>query len=203
MSTQRNARADRLGWRIQHQIAELITLALDHIDTELRFMSVTGSGSGGDQLGVSGGGRTVHVDEDEHGPAERIPVTAVEAAIIRAHEMRDAREEIRDRLDGIIIATEALDKLLRHTIGTRLPRTIVELCDGQAKGYAGHMLVWRRYDQADDNGWHDPSCRDAAGPTGLCDACLIRANRWRARNGHPRIASDARSEVVGSQTHVA
>lgn len=202
MSEHTNTRLDRAGWRLQHQTAILAFLALDHLVTELGFLSVT-PGAGGDQLGVSGGGRTIHVDEDEHGPDERIEVTPVEAAVMRAHALRDAREELRDRIDGLELAIAGIDKLSRQLLGTRVPRSIPELCDGKAVGYEGHMLAWTPHSRATDNGWHDPACRDAAGPTGLCDPCLLRMNRWRERNGHRRIASDARSEVVGRQTHVA
>lgn len=202
MSKHTNARLDRAGWRLQHQTAILAFLALDHLVTEIAFLSVT-PGAGGDKLGVSGGARTTHVDEDDNGPDERIEVSPVEAAVIRAHDLRDRREELRDRIEGLEIAINGIDQLCRHLLGTRVPRTIPELCDGRARGYEGHMLAWTPHSRADDNGWHDPACRDAAGPTGLCDPCLVRMNRWRAGRGMPRIASDARSEVVGRKTHAA
>ncbi|MGB8858910.1 MAG: hypothetical protein WCC60_06625 [Ilumatobacteraceae bacterium] len=202
MSTHTNARLDRAGWRLQHQTAILAFLALDHLATELAYLSIT-PGKGGDQLGVSGGGPTVRVDEDDNGPNERIDVSPVEAAVMRAHDLRERREELRDRIDGLELAIAGIDQLTRQLLGTRVPRTIPELCDGRARGYEGHMLAWVPYSKSDDNGWHDPACRDASGPTGLCDACLVRMNRWRERNGHPRVASDARSEVVGRLTHVA
>lgn len=202
MSRPRNERADRLGWVLQHQTAELITMTLDHINTEIRHLSAYPSG-GGDQLGISGGGLCVFVPQDEHGPDERIAVTTIEAGVMRADELREVREQLRDRLEGIEVAVIALNKLMRRTLGTRVPRTLPELCDGKAKGYSGHMLAWIPYGRDETNGWHDPSCRDAAGATGLCDPCLIRMNRWRERNGLPRIASDVRSEVVGRLIDVA
>lgn len=197
-----HSKADRLGWVLQHQTAELITMTLAHIDTELRHLSAYPT-AGGDQLGVSGGGPSVMVEEDDNGPAERTPVTSIEAVVMRADGLREISAQLRDRLEGIEIAIYDLNRLMRSTLGSRVPRTIPDLCDGRAKGFAGHMLAWTPHSRDTDNGWYDPSCRDAAGATGLCDTCLIRMNRWRERNNMPRIASDGRSEVVGAATHAA
>ena len=194
----RNERADRTGWVLQHHTAELITAWLQH-QTELFEDPADGRAS--DNAGrVKGAGATVLVRADEWGPDERIPVTSVEAIVMRGAMMRDRREEVRDRLDGIIVAVTALNTMLRRDLrGTPSLLRIPELCDGTARGYDGHRLAWRPYDRSGGNGWHDASCRDGAGATGLCPPCLIRCNRWREQNGLKRLASDARSEVCGPE----
>lgn len=65
------------------------------------------------------------------------------------------------------------------------PLTIVHLCGDQdrAKSYDGRQLAWVPMSRNADNGWHDATCRDIAGPTGLCPRCLVRLNRWRERHG--------------------
>ena len=185
MPQHRNDRADRIGWILQHQTAVLITAWLEH-QHELMAdqQGVYPSGGSSDIGKVSGAGATVHVDEDEHGPAERIPVTSVEAVVMSGELMRDRREQVRDRLDGIVLAVNSLNAMLRRDLRDKA-KALPELCDGRAKGYEGHMLAWVRYSRDDQQspGWHDPGCRDIAGTTGLCEACLVRMNRWRRARG--------------------
>lgn len=178
-----NERAMRNGHAWVDQTSVLITMALDKIRTTLaECEQFTGSGDSSTPR-VSGAGRTVWVAEDEHGPGEHVPVTSVEAAVMRGFSMRDQREEIRDRLDGLVMARESFERFLRGIIGADALKVVPELCDGKAKGYDGHQLAWVPSLRDPRNGWHDPSCRQIAGPTGLCDACRLRMNRWRTRNG--------------------
>jgi hypothetical protein len=181
--TRPNERATRNGHAWIDQTAMLITMALEHIRTVLDDGTAYASGGDTSAPRVSGGGRTMWVPEDEHGPGEFVPVTSVEAAVLRGSVVRDQREEIRDRLDGLIIARESFERYLRGIVPAEQLRTVPELCDGKAKGYDGHQLAWVAASRDDRNGWHSPSCREIAGPTGLCDACRLRMNRWRTRNG--------------------
>ena len=186
-----NERADRLGWALSYQTAPLITLALVLIRAELEDgAAYTGSGDTSAPR-VSGGGRTVWVEADEHGEGEHVPVTSVEAAVLRGAQIRDQREQIRDRLDGLIIAHRSLDDLLRRIVPTDMRRRMPDLCDGKAKGYEGHMDAWTPHSRDHRNGWHNPGCREIAGPTGLCDACLKRMNRWRREHGYGNIGVEA------------
>ena len=178
-----NERAMRNGHAWVDQTALLITMALEHIRTAIaECAQFTGSGDSSAPR-VSGAGRTMWVPEDEHGPGEHVPVTSVEAAVFRGSVVRDQREEIRDRLDGLIMARESFERFLRGIVGAEALKVVPELCDGKAKGYDGHQLAWTPLSRDDRNGWHSPACREIAGPTGLCDACRLRMNRWRTRQG--------------------
>lgn len=183
-----NERAVRNGWAWENQTAPLITAALVKISAELDECAPYVGGGNSSAPRVSGGGRSVWVPEDEHGPGEHVPVTAVEAAVMRSSLVRDYREQIRDRLDGLILARESFDRFLRQLIGQDADRVVPELCGDhdRTKAYEGRMLAWVPLSRDVANGWHDPACRDIAGPTGLCDACRLRMNRWRTRNAlHP------------------
>jgi hypothetical protein len=85
-------------------------------------------------------------------------------------------------MDGLVMAVQSLDRLCR-SVGGDLADVVPELCDGSARSYDGHRLVWAAYSRNPHNGWHDPTCRDIAGPHGLCDTCLTRMNRWRKSQG--------------------
>lgn len=193
MAQARNERADRIGWIMQHQTAVLITAWLEHQRELMADASGVYPGGGSSDVGkVSGVGATVFVVADEHGPDERIPVTSVEAIVMRGEMMRDRREEVRDRLDGIITAINSLNDMLRRDLrNTGVLRKVPALCDGVAKGYEGHQLAWTPHSRDERNGWHSPSCRDAADESGLCPACLLRMNRWRSRNGLPMLRVNA------------
>ena len=176
-----NARLDALGHRLAKQTAPLVTLALVIIQAELEDRApYVGSGDT-TRPRVLGGGRSVWVEADEHGEGEHVPVTSVEAAAMRTDNVRDMREELRDRIDGIVMAVAALDDYCRHVAGEQA-RVLPPLCDGRARGYDGHQLAWSPQAKGPDRGWHDPTCRDIAGPTGLCPRCLVRMNRWRGAN---------------------
>ena len=176
-----NERLTTLGWRLEKQSAMLVTLALVVIQAELEDRApYVGSGDT-TRPRVSGGGRMVLVDSDEHGPAEHIPATSVEAAVMRTDSVRELREELRDRIDGIVVAVASLDDFCRHIAGPQAA-DLPPICDGRARGYDGHMLAWAPQAKGPNRGWHDPTCRDIAGPTGLCPRCLVRMNRWRSDN---------------------
>jgi hypothetical protein len=165
--TRPNERLLRTAWLIEHQTALLVTHALEHWRDELRTLD-----------GYPGGS-----------DAPKVMSTAELTSVERVADMRitllDDREELRDRLTGIEIAVADLTHWLRTRLGTRLPRHIAPLCGewGGRKPWEGHMLPWTPGAHDDANGWHDATCRQAAGWSGLCPTCLKRMNRWRARHG--------------------
>jgi hypothetical protein len=181
--TRPNERAVRNGHAWVDQTATLITLALECIAAELEQHAAYVGGGDNSRPRVSGAGRTVWVPEDEHGPGEHVPVTSVEAAVMRSSLIRDHREEIRDRLDGLIMGRESFERWLRGLIPAELLKVVPELCDGKAKGYDGHQLVWVPSSRDPRNGWHNPACREIANALGVCDTCRRRMNHWRTRNG--------------------
>lgn len=168
--TRPNARLERAGVRIQREIAPLVTMLLARIHTEM-YDAATGT------TPSSGAGRIT-------GGAMADP-TANSAA--QLDHWIDVREELRDRLDGLLIGVHGFDGWLRKQIGPGA-RAVAPLCDGSAttaerKAWEGHQLVWTPGSRDERNGWHKPECREAAGTSGLCATCLLRMNRWRARNG--------------------
>lgn len=92
---------------------------------------------------------------------------------------RAEREQLRDDIRTV----EALARDLRNFVARIGPQRglSARLCDG--RGYEGWEVPWTPHGQESANGWADPTCRDGAGPRGLCPACLKRMNRWRARRG--------------------
>ena len=182
---QPNERAIRNGWAWENQTATLITAALVTITDELEQLAPYVGGGDSSAPRVSGGGRTVWVPEDEHGPGEHVPVTSVEAAVMRNALVRDYREQIRDRLDGLIQGRESFDRFLRQIIGANADRVAPSLCGDhdKAKSYEGRQLAWVPSSRNPDNGWHDATCRDIADGTGLCLRCRVRMNGWRERHG--------------------
>ncbi len=180
-----NERALRAGDTLAKEIAPLVTLALVTLTRDSQALGYpTTSSTSGRTTGSHGPTITV---PDEHGKPDRIPVTSVEAAAFRLDQIADHREELRDRLDGLEVAVNSFANFLRRTIGPEASK-IPELCNGsrstlERKAWEGHQLVWTPNSRDDRNGWHKPECRESAGPSGLCPACLLRMNRWRARNG--------------------
>ena len=116
-------------------------------------------------------------------PTERIAM--------RRYQANSTLEDLRDHLDDWCHTHDLLARFVDDGIAwchkvlgtTPPPLTVVHLCDGKAKGYDGHQLPWLPASHAPGNGWHDATCRDIAGPLGLCERCQKRMNRWRVRNG--------------------
>jgi len=201
--TRPNERLERLAWIVSHQTAVLVTHALEHIGDELR--TVDGYGArGGDGVNVSGGGPRIMVRADDDTPHDELfPVTGVEAAMFARHALTSTREQIRDDIDALETMVRDLNAMLQRTLGDRVPRSIVTLCDAKAKGYDGHQLAWVRYSRDPNNGWADATCREAAGRSGLCPACLVRANRWRGVHGLTLLSDAPPSENADNVRQVA
>lgn len=101
------------------------------------------------------------------------------------------REQMRDDIAAISNTVRDLRNMVtRIASPDRQPQA---LCDG--RNYTGADLTWTPHARDDANGWHDPTCRDGAGRSHLCPACLVRMNRWRERHGLDRI-SDAEERAA-------
>ena len=167
---QPNVRLVRLAWQLEKQTAELVTLALSKMADEQSTLTL-GAGRA-DRPKVTGG-------SGSGGP--------VEAAVLRGDAIRETREELRDRLDGLALSVRSLETYVRRILGPDQPRHLAPRCDGAAQGYDGHAIVWRSNSKDPGNGWHDPACTQIAGPCGLCDTCRRRMDHWRRRHGKPPI----------------
>lgn len=139
-------------------------------------------------LGMTGGWGGERVS------GSRSELTSTERDAERAWELSNCREELRDRIEGAEVGAASTNAWLRDRLrwlGVPEARVPAEACNGSARPWEGHQLVWVPHSREVRNGWHDPTCRESAGRLGLCPACLLRMNRWRARNGMSWV-SDAR-----------
>ncbi len=136
--------------------------------------------------GLAGGG---------HGSGISDPTAAAALPGINGYR-DDAQARIdRETMRDDITALSHMARDMRNMI-TRLAAPgghAVPLCDG--RNYEGHGIPWTPHSRDDHNGWSDPTCRDGAGRSKLCPACLIRMNRWRERHGLERI-SDAEERAA-------
>ena len=203
---QRPARPDqaltRAAWSLEKQTAVLAVLALRTLNDQLDGTPIIAGSGTTDSPHVSGSTRTIHVPADAHGPAEDVPVTAVEAAVMRSEGVRDRRAELHNRKARLVAAIDDYNRWLRTLINPDELRTIPELCGqlGRVRGYDGYDQGWKPHDRDPRNGWHDPLCHDIAGPHGLCDRCLPRMNRWRLAHGLTAIGVQTGGEVVTTET---
>jgi hypothetical protein len=191
--TRRNARLDNLGYRLSNQLAELHPLLLEHWHEQ----DIIADGYKATTLGHSPdtSGPTPHLDGPchthtctHHRPCpdhDGATLTTVERAAAIRHTLSLKREELRDRIEGLIITVDELDKFIRSNLGARIPRHLGPRCGdwGDGKPWEGHLLAWSPGSRDDRNGWHHPGCQEMAGWSGLCPTCLLRMNRWRERNG--------------------
>ena len=124
-------------------------------------------------------------------------VSPVEREVMVRYEARTRLEDLRDHLNDWLNTGRLFGDEIEHVIGwahrmlgtTPEPLTIVHLCGDpdRAKTYEGRQLAWVPMSRNPENGWHDATCRDIAGPTGLCDRCRVRMNGWRERHNLPTI----------------
>lgn len=96
------------------------------------------------------------------------------------------REQLRDDIGAALTMARDLRNMVTRIAG--YGHEGQALCDG--RNYTGAEVTWTPHARDEANGWHDPTCRDGAGRSKLCPACLVRMNRWRERHGLERI-SDA------------
>lgn len=158
-----DAKLVRLGWVIANQTALMQATALAYLDNELK--QVDGWQLTGESVNVSGGSTS----------------NTVEAAAIRANAISDQAAKIRTSAAELERRQLAHHDLCRKTVPKVPAAADAALCDG--RGYEGQAIAWVPHSREETNGWHDPTCRDIANYSRLCDACLIRMNRWRSRNG--------------------
>lgn len=93
------------------------------------------------------------------------------------------RERLRDAIHAVEDQARNLRNLATRLAGVTGPAAT--LCDG--RGYEGWEIPWRPHSRDEHNGWSDPTCRQGAGRSRLCPACLKRANRWRDSRGLERL----------------
>lgn len=141
--------------------------------------------SGADRTGGSGG-PTWRVDADQHGPAEHIAVTSVEATVGRTATLTRRHQTIRDRLAQLVHDARQLDIDIRREI----PVPDVKLCDrgvGRDGGVARDGAVICAVRGCACGGWGDPLCHNAAADDrgGLCLACSKREYRYRKAHDLP------------------
>lgn len=150
------------------RLAVIVTILLEAIRDEEQSLGMAG-GWPTERVTGSGGGLTVTERDAEY-----------------AWQLSSCREELRDRIDGIDVGIAGLDEWARDRLRwLRIPegRTPAVLCDGSRRPWEGHQMVWVPHSRDTRNGWHDATCTNSAGRLGLCPTCLLRMNRWRARNG--------------------
>lgn len=163
----------RAAFKLQHQAAPLTTLALGVVNDRI---------AGIDGRPVSAWGAEGSRSSDTTSSTER-------AAIRRVDLARETREELRDRRDGILISIDNYIRFCREIVasGSPVDRPVAVLCGDYAaldmRPWEGHHLAWTPHSRDQRNGWQDPTCRQAAGRSGLCPRCLQRMNRWRRDNG--------------------
>jgi len=164
-----NVRLLRAAWKLEHQAAQLTTNALAVIGDRMRGIDGWGLRNG------ESSGRS----NDTTSSTER-------AALARVDLGNDQREELRDRLEGLLLNIDSYLVFLRGIVAHTVDKPEPTLCgDFAAVGlrpWDGHLLVWVEYSRDPRNGWYDATCRATAGRTGLCPRCLMRMNRWRRDN---------------------
>lgn len=94
------------------------------------------------------------------------------------------REQLRDDITAIWHLARDVRNLVTRLANPN--REAQALCDG--RGYSGFDIPWTPHSRDPHNGWSDPTCRDGAGRSKLCPACLIRMNRWRTEHDLERIS---------------
>lgn len=154
--------------------AVLVTMALIHVHREL--------------LVLDGYPAATMSDGTPRGSAALTSVERVAAARVSLRMQRDA---ILDMIDAIASLAARLREVCTTTLGTR-PRIDVPRCDGRT--FEGAAVAWVPYSHDPHNGWHDPTCQDAADDSMLCPRCRLRERRWRDEHG---LAQRAASVAAG------
>ena len=163
------------GAALQDYIATNYQQARAHLALELSYCDGFAA-KGGDELRVSGAGATIHVPADEHGPAERIPVTGVEAQMIARTDL----QRIDMELEALKVETLAMVRLLNEAIvkanSHRAPRatkpdTKKQCCATGQVGKEGAIE------------WGDPLCLLPQVKGGMCQGHYYKWYRHRQDHG--------------------
>lgn len=186
--TQPNARMLHVAANIEHNLALLVTQALEHIRRELDFAldsyptSVPGAS---DPVATGYQPATCQCCAGAGCDAcKPVTLNLVERQANARFRLRSQREQIRDDVAMFEDMAAGLIRVCRDAIGIRIPLD-------KPACYAGPELAGYLIALADD-GWHDPICTNLSrtnGP-GLCDACRKRMERWRARTGQKELDDD-------------
>lgn len=161
---------ERAAWIMREQTAKLAPLVMQHLSDELSLLD--GWGTGGDGTGRRSADTSTSVER---------------AALARNHFQRIS-DHWHNRYRQLVADVSDFNDLCRRTLGDRAPRWIPEPCDGRR--YEGFIDVWVPGSKDERNGWSDASCREVAGPSGLCLTCRARHVRWRERNNLPPLTEE-------------
>lgn len=101
------------------------------------------------------------------------------------------REQLRDDIGAIWTTARDMRNMVRRLASPHHEGQA--LCDG--RNYSGFDIPWTPHSRDPRNGWGDPTCREGAGRSKLCPACLVRMNRWRTEHDLERI-SDAEERAA-------
>lgn len=160
MTHPRRTRLDAMldaGAEQLRQFAELVPVALAHIDRELRAL---------DGYSASTTGRS---DPMPGGTSE---LTSVERIADARWRLSATRDQILDDRNAIVTLVHSAMQVCRDAIGTRAP-VVVPRCSDAHSGRDGSAV------------WAIGACEDAPVKVGLCSACYQRERRWRIANGLP------------------
>ena len=135
--------------------AELLPVAVAHLDRELRAL---------DGYSASTTGRS---DPTPGGASE---LTSVERVADARWALSSARAQILDDRNAILTIVHSAMQVCRDAIGTRAP-VVVPRCSDVHLGRDGSAV------------WAIPACDDAPAKAGLCSACYQRERRWRIGAG--------------------
>lgn len=148
--------------RLAENHAQLVTDARAHIRFEQTLAD--GYGGGGD---IDDGSRSTD------------PTSTTEAAFMQRQYWDRQTAQINDDITAITAILDHLGTTCRHALGTRTPRPETQRCYTDP-GLAGYLE------------WVQPGCtnipRSATG--GMCNACRMRAERWRINHQEPALTDE-------------
>lgn len=167
--------------RLLENAAYKLPAAKRHLQREQLILDGMPTKASGADREPTSTGQTVRVRiEDEHGEPilnERgepqydwIPVTSVEATVIRIDNIDAHRDDLLATVRGACVIAHNLTADLDRILGTRLAPT--PRCSPEGREGA---KIWAP----------DPPCSNVPSRGPLCDKCSKREFRWRTRMGLP------------------
>jgi hypothetical protein len=187
------------------RLAEVLPLVRDHVANEIARFRVAGYPSqaigaepyvGPPTKLLEGPCQRNHEDDpDEPCPHDRpcpvhdrpVQLTSVERAVEQVGRIQSWYADLEAQQKVIAMTVADALRSCETMLGMRV--TIpVRLCD--CRGREGASIPRA------EGGWSDPSCKQAAEKSGLCDACYMREYRWRKANDlEARDRADLRDAV--------
>jgi hypothetical protein len=174
-----NERVMQLAWQLERQLAMNVTAALEAINERLAHAD----GYPTQTIGASPPDATParklegpcpNGDCRHHRPCpnhDGATLTPTERAADIHYRETAAREEIRDRIEGIVISVASLDAYLRTVIGRPHAEDITQPVPMCRDNQVGKHAV---------DEWGDPHCPMTADKGGLCQRHYLAW--WRARD---------------------